>query len=984
MSEKGAFVYPGWEIVDQIGEGSFGNVYEIKRDLFGETERAALKVISIPKNLSDLDDLYNDGYDKESITNTFKEHLKQIVAEYTLMRKMNGSANVVNCDDVQYIQHEDGIGWDIFIKMELLTPLNKALPETVSVETVVRIAKDMCSALELCKKYGIVHRDIKPQNILVSPNGDYKLGDFGIAKTVEKTMGGTKAGTYRYMAPEVYHSRPYGSSVDIYSLGLVLYWLLNERRMPFMPLPPERLTASIENNSRDRRLCGECLPAPKHGSEALKAIVLKACAFNPEDRYQSPEEMKRALESLEKKAPKIAAADNIHNDVDDGPETVRIWSGKGKNSGTEESHTVIDKGGNTTHKKNTEFWKNKLFVPVIFAAAVVICAISFAIGLSLRSDDDVLRTAEFQYQIVGESVRIVGLRDKTAVNIEIPDTIEGMAVTAVGEKAFEGCEALQTVTLPNTVTTIGKSAFWGCESLRSIAIPDSVTMIEEAAFVNCTSLAEINIPSSITVISNNTFSGCESLSEVKLPETIERIGDRAFTQCDSLTKFTIPQAVEEIGGYAFYDCPFLTEVYIYAGAETIGEYAFAYCQLLKQINYEGDYRTWSAITIEDNAIHNTSAVIQYNCPAIPGAAGTTVEHTHEWLDATYTDPQICQICGEKSGSSLGFPLTWCSELENTDNPTSKKSDVDVGTWTDCFGGTHENAVKFWVNEYMVDYEYIVYAVNGAYCKMDLTMVNFEKNAAKGENRFTVYADDTLIYRSDWISNSTSAVVETLDITGAQKIKIVCDTDTKNNCYGLAKAILYNTAEDVPVGDVSDNNAPTNGGLDIDPDFDFFATDLSYVIKSHLPIVTYAMTEEARIYGYQNSDLNVLSGSEIEGRSKEKIIITDIDPNTFGVLVKHRSEDGSGWESSWFSLFDIIPLDTVSTHNEVAQQEIMTYVLTGKDTVTRTGRMEQKNNYTVLGEFGKYQVIIYSIYEAQLAGLKIDYKMALINPEALTK
>ena len=297
---KQQILWPGWETVRLIGRGSFGAVYEIERKLFedDEPEKAALKVISIPQNDSDIEEMYNDGYDEESVTSTFHTHLKSIVAEYSLMRKMNGSSNVVNCDDVRYVQHDDGIGWDIYIKMELLTPLAKALPATVSEGQVIKIAKDMCAALELCSKHNIIHRDIKPQNIFVSENGDYKLGDFGIAKTVEKTMGGTKTGTYKYMAPEVYSNRPYSSTADIYSLGLVLYWLLNERRMPFMPLPPEKLKAGMDEESRSRRFSGEQIPAPKNGSEELKRIVLKACAFDPKDRYQSAREMQEAVVRL--------------------------------------------------------------------------------------------------------------------------------------------------------------------------------------------------------------------------------------------------------------------------------------------------------------------------------------------------------------------------------------------------------------------------------------------------------------------------------------------------------------------------------------------------------------------------------------------------------------------------------------------------------------------------------------------------------------
>lgn len=298
MEEIKNIQWPGWETVRLIGRGSYGAVYEIERDLFGKKEKAALKHIGIPQNPSDIEEMYSDGYDDESITASFQSHLESIVAEYSLMRKLNGAANVVNCDDVKYVQREDGIGWDIFIKMELLTPLTKALQDPISEETVIKIAADMCHALSLCKRFDIVHRDIKPQNIFVSPLGDYKLGDFGIAKTVEKTMGGTKTGTYKYMAPEVYNNMPYGQQADIYSLGLVLYWLLNKRRMPFLPLPPQKLTAGMDEQARNRRLSGEPLPTPVDGSEDLKRIVLKACAYNPRDRFHTADEMLQALGRL--------------------------------------------------------------------------------------------------------------------------------------------------------------------------------------------------------------------------------------------------------------------------------------------------------------------------------------------------------------------------------------------------------------------------------------------------------------------------------------------------------------------------------------------------------------------------------------------------------------------------------------------------------------------------------------------------------------
>lgn len=296
--ERKVFRYTGWEIVGKLGKGSYGTVYKISRNLGKSQEYAALKVLSIPKE-EDLNDLRQSGYDQESLTETFKQQKQEIVREYDLSQKLGGNTNIVNVHDVTCVQHDDDLGWDIFIRMELLTPLTQIVEKsTIREYQVIKLGKDLCRALSLCEKNNILHRDIKPQNIFVSPNADYKLGDFGIAKIAENTSSGTKAGTFKFMAPEIYNNMPYGSKSDLYSLGLVMYWLLNEKCAPFMPLPPAKKTASDENLARQKRFAGEPLPLPANGSKELKAIVCKACAFRPEDRFSDAQEMLKALETL--------------------------------------------------------------------------------------------------------------------------------------------------------------------------------------------------------------------------------------------------------------------------------------------------------------------------------------------------------------------------------------------------------------------------------------------------------------------------------------------------------------------------------------------------------------------------------------------------------------------------------------------------------------------------------------------------------------
>ena len=288
--------FPGWEVVRKIGEGSFGGVYEIHRTLpDGRVEKAALKKLTVPKDNIEIRELYSQSFSRETITAHYKEQVRELAKEYTLTQELNSCKNVVACHDVQCVQHADGIGWDIYIRMELLKPLKLVLSADYQEMAVLKLGLSLCNALLACQEHHIVHRDIKPENILVSDRGEFKLGDFGIAKVSEKTATGTMTGTMGYMAPEVANRWHYGAQADIYSLGMVLYWMMNRRTLPFLPFPPAIPTAAQRQEAANRRFAGEDFPPPVNGSRELKAIVMKACAFSTEERYQTVQELRRDL-----------------------------------------------------------------------------------------------------------------------------------------------------------------------------------------------------------------------------------------------------------------------------------------------------------------------------------------------------------------------------------------------------------------------------------------------------------------------------------------------------------------------------------------------------------------------------------------------------------------------------------------------------------------------------------------------------------------
>ena len=302
--------WPDWKIVKYLGGGAYGKVYEIERNISGMQERAALKIVSRPKDESEIEEDDKNGYDHESIVAKYTEILQDYIQEYKLMKELQGQSNIVSCDDFALEKNPNGIGGKIYIRMELLTPLQKVTKERLlSEEEVIKLGKDICKALILCENRNIIHRDIKPDNVMISSFGDYKLGDFGVSKVMGHTTAGTMTGTEGYIAPEVLHMEKYGKEVDIYSLGIVMYWLLNNRRMPFIEVTG-KLTPSKVNEASLRRYQGEKIPAPYKGSAELKQIVLKACEYRPKDRYTSAQEMYDALDSL-----KGAAFENKGTDM---------------------------------------------------------------------------------------------------------------------------------------------------------------------------------------------------------------------------------------------------------------------------------------------------------------------------------------------------------------------------------------------------------------------------------------------------------------------------------------------------------------------------------------------------------------------------------------------------------------------------------------------------------------------------------------------
>ncbi len=598
-------VFPGWKIVQKLGAGSFGGVYEISRLLpDGNEEHGALKKLTVPRDSEEIEVLRAQGFSTERIKSYFKNQMDELVQEYMFMQELGWCPTVVSCQDVRYIQHEDGIGWDIFIRMELLKPLKKSIRKQYSEYQVLRLGMDICRALLACESLNIIHRDIKPENILVSENGRYKLADFGIAKVSERTETGTLAGTNGYMAPEVANRQHYGKEVDIYSLGLVLYWMANDNVLPFLPQAPKIPTAEQRQEAIARRLDGEPLPPPRNGSPELKQVILRACSYDPEKRFRSAREFGSALQCIFKTM-KATDTDSILHEIGITKEMMDGEPGSTVRGSQKDKTVIEEETVMTSYNKKKQKKRKKQGVITAIIAVILIAVLGIfwlgnesdssasspeeEIAIESEAEEEQAQTTEptipeptspFIYENSVDGIHITGWNDGIAHELAIPELIDDTPVaeisanafskapvTAVkipssiqliGEGAFSDCKGLQKIELPEGIHTVSTALFSGCTSLEQVIIPDSVTHIGERAFEDCSSLTEIELPQGVEVISNHAFSGCQLLNDVTLPDVLVRIGEYAFEGCIGLTGIDIPDSVTDIGNGAFYSSGMLT------------------------------------------------------------------------------------------------------------------------------------------------------------------------------------------------------------------------------------------------------------------------------------------------------------------------------------------------------------------------------------------------------------------------------------------
>lgn len=654
--------WPDLEPVEKIGEGSYGTVYKCRTIENGKEVFSAVKVITVPKNESEYDVLKIDGFSKEATKQYFADIIDSFSSEIKLLEELKDQQNIVRIEDSKIIAHDE-IKWDIYIKMELLTSFRDySQSHTITREDVIRLGVDICSALEACERKKIIHRDIKPENIFVDKDGNFKLGDFGVARQLEKTNTTmSQKGTYNYMAPEVVFKKKYDKRADIYSLGMVMYKLLNNNREPFVDPDKQIIRYKDRSEAMDRRLKNERLPAPKNADSNLAAIILNACEFEKEKRVSSATEFKKLLLSvgggkkvrvkkkLNKKALAVCACSAliIAGLLFGG---FMLWrpdvkKGKDDNASKVTSYGQITDSGSCGPDVEYAFYQE--------TGTLVLSGSGETYSYYSSYNKETMRLGEapwcdystsIQKVVVEEGITKIGegnfYKSLILSEVSLPESL-----TEIGDAAFSGCSALVEVSIPDSVTKIGREAFYECSNLNDVKMSKNILSVGACAFdeigkaVNyigeeytCKYIDNVligyiynnyyegtfttyNVLDGTRVIADGVFSEASEsgITEIILPDSVVSIGENAFLGYKTLEQIVLPDSLEIIGDEAFWGCESLKEISIPESIEFIGEAAFINCNSLEKINLPDKGFELSSGLFNDTEYHNNQSNWTDNC-----------------------------------------------------------------------------------------------------------------------------------------------------------------------------------------------------------------------------------------------------------------------------------------------------------------------------------------------------------------------------------
>ena len=359
MIDKGYLLGERYRIIDTLGEGGMANVY-LAKDIILQ-RKVAVKVLRL--------DLQKDPQ-------TEARFQREALATSELSHPNIVSVLDVGTDQgLPYMVMEYVDGPDLKEYIQQNYPLD--------LHQVINIMDQILSAVALAHKHNVIHRDLKPQNILMDKRGNIKIADFGIAVALNQssvTQTNSIMGSVHYMSPEQTRGGMVTKQSDIYSLGIILYELITGH-VPFSGDTPVAIALKHAQ---------EPVPSIRQKNpeipQALENVVLKATAKDPRDRYSSAQEMKEDLDTCldysRRNEPPFVASHDVSDD-----ETIILPGFKPQKEDLNQvkKDSPVENSENQDKNNKNSFWKNLSkhkwwFIFLGIAAILIIFIMIFALN----------------------------------------------------------------------------------------------------------------------------------------------------------------------------------------------------------------------------------------------------------------------------------------------------------------------------------------------------------------------------------------------------------------------------------------------------------------------------------------------------------------------------------------------------------------------------------------------------------------------------
>ena len=521
-----------------------------------------------------------------------------------------------------------------------------------SINGAVSVMTQIAAGLDVAHRHGLVHRDIKPDNILFDADGTPRLADLGVAKFEESqqsmvTTTGMVIGTPAYMAPEqMLNSHKIDARADIYAMGVVLYEMLTGKR-------PNEGSTAVELMAK--AIKGVSLPDIRtmrpELSAAIAYVLSLLCAPRPNDRPQTalaaadilckaasdtlvlPKNALRVVTEEErtrwKRRRKIALAAlfviGLASLLTLG---VIGWGKVLKNKSTSPLYTVVT---NTPTKAQTSAVSEKpqTLQPNIQSRPITNTVTKTDGNHSKKTDgnqpkkkkihsfDWRLRYAKvgsFRWYYTledGEAIiwrarqgyykgTLPAVEPSTAEHLVVPAELDGHKVTKIGHLAFFNCKNMKSISIPEGVRELQSDCFHNCDELKAVALPSTLERVEEWAFYDCKSLETLDM-GICTNFLGTSFGNCPHLSRVsvsKMNSAFIEIDGALYTRDKESLVFyprtvhavTFPRFVKRIGRGAFQFTPNISQITVPSHITEILDNAFYGCDKLVSVNMENGVR----------------------------------------------------------------------------------------------------------------------------------------------------------------------------------------------------------------------------------------------------------------------------------------------------------------------------------------------------------------------------------------------------------